>query len=706
METTADGIMRSSTAPRARAALCRACAAVFLFAAPLLALDEVLWEKNSAWAPADTTYFDGAVCALDGADACPREMGWQGNRLAWRFALPADAAKTPELRLELIVDRFFNAVTIEVLAGPEGAQGAAVGSLAVQATGIYRLRIPASAFRAGGLNEIALRGDCEVGYGKPSGIRWAVVGLYRHYDAPPAVTDRELLDDTQWRACRYFFEQAFGNGLVLDTQGAGAASMAAVGFGATAMTILAERAGTTPRWTISRDRARARAEAILDAVLAIQSRQAESAEEWGFAGIPYHFVDAEGRRARSSEVSTIDAAIMLAGLLQAGEYFGGELRTKADAVFRAVDFKRFYRAEHRRYSHGWRPESGFIATEWDRPGDETLLVCLLALAQDPADPDRLKACYGYVRVSEAYAGIPVVRSYFGSLFTYTFAHFWFPFECLGKDRPGDAGMGTVAAVDWWQNSRRAVEASRRYHADLAATYPALGARAWGASACYRADRAEYFGTNGAAPAEAEPAFDGTLPPHGAVMALFLARTAADETLGANPAFQALRYYYESRFAALWCSYGPRSSFDNAGNVSPMVVCIEKGPEALGIEAYLSGMPARTLSRNAAIAAALARVFERAACPQPFIRGRVNADRATDIADPIFVLTYLFGRGQPPACRKAADANGDGAIDIADAIVLLALLFGGLAALPAPFAACGLDAGTNDLSCDEFPECTD
>jgi hypothetical protein len=443
------------------------------------------------------------------------------------------------------------------------------------------------------------------------------VGLYRHYAVPPDVSDADLLDDTQWRACRYFYEQAFPNGLVLDTMGSDVASIAATGFGLTALTILAERAGvgTNPRWTISREAARARAGATLRAVREIQERQPAAPEEWGWAGLPYHLVDERGRRARKSEVSSVDGALLLAGVLQAGQHFGGALREQADAIFRNADLKRFHRKEHNRYSHGWRPEGGLFAVEWDRPGDETLLVCLLSLARDPADPDRLRAGYGYPREIEEYAGIPVVRSYFGSLFTYAFAHFWIPFDRLGKDRPGDAGMPDVPAVDWWENSRRAVEASRRYHLDRLREFPALGEDAWGASSCYRADRLDGFGMNGAAPAEAEPAFDGTIPPHAAILSIFLAgRTgrkdlAGNRDLGANPAFRALRHYYRTRLGVLWCSYGPRSSFDARGNVSPMVVGVEKGPEALGIEAFRTGRPARELASHPAVAEAIGKVFE-------------------------------------------------------------------------------------------------
>ena len=388
---------------------------------------------------------------------------------------------------------------------------------------------------------------------------------------------------------------------------------------------------------------------------------------------------------------------MLAGILQAGEYFGGVLRDKAVAIFENVDWKRFYKKSTNRYSHGYRPGAGLLASAWDRPGDETLLVRILSLAQDPADPERLNACFGYPRVTGTHRGIPVVRSFFGSLFTYTFAHFWIPFECLGEDRPVDAGFPSVPAVDWWENSRLAVAANRRYHLDQFARYPSLGEASWGASACFRADATGYFGPNGAAPAEAEPAFDCTVPPHGAIMSLFLAPTAPDEEFVANPAFRALEHYYRSRFAELWTSYGPRSSFDASGNVSPMVVGIEKGPEALGIEAYRTGRTVRDLLSNGSGMQTLTGVFESGECESSalFVRGRVNGDQATDLSDAAFLLEFLFLGGARPACEDAADANDDGQLDTSDAVWTLGFLFLGTAPPHAPFPEPGLEP-TPDL----------
>lgn len=74
----------------------------------------------------------------------------------------------------------------------------------------------------------------------------------------------------------------------------------------------------------------------------------------------------------------------------------------------------------------------------------------------------------------------------------------------------------------------------------------------------------------------------------------------------------------------------------------------------------------------------------------FIRGDSNRDAAINIADPIYLLNYLFRGGDALSCPDAADANDDGALDIADAISLLNFLFLGGAPPPPPFPEPGPD----------------
>ena len=73
------------------------------------------------------------------------------------------------------------------------------------------------------------------------------------------------------------------------------------------------------------------------------------------------------------------------------------------------------------------------------------------------------------------------------------------------------------------------------------------------------------------------------------------------------------------------------------------------------------------------------------------RGDVNSDHRVDIADPIFLLNFIFGGGSAPRCRAAANANADSRLDISDAITLLTVLF----VNPAPLTP---------LTADEIAQC--
>lgn len=71
----------------------------------------------------------------------------------------------------------------------------------------------------------------------------------------------------------------------------------------------------------------------------------------------------------------------------------------------------------------------------------------------------------------------------------------------------------------------------------------------------------------------------------------------------------------------------------------------------------------------------------------FRRGDANLDGAIDVADPVFILGYLFVSGPAPACREAADVDSDDAETIGDAIYLLGHLFDEGPPPAAPYPEC-------------------
>ncbi len=87
-------------------------------------------------------------------------------------------------------------------------------------------------------------------------------------------------------------------------------------------------------------------------------------------------------------------------------------------------------------------------------------------------------------------------------------------------------------------------------------------------------------------------------------------------------------------------------------------------------------------RNGAVSGAALVPFTNLREVNVFRRGDANADGRIDIADGVFVLSYLFNN-RTAGCLDAADINDDGAINIADPVFLLTYIFSEGAAIPAP-----------------------
>lgn len=88
----------------------------------------------------------------------------------------------------------------------------------------------------------------------------------------------------------------------------------------------------------------------------------------------------------------------------------------------------------------------------------------------------------------------------------------------------------------------------------------------------------------------------------------------------------------------------------------------------------------------------------------FVRGDLNEDGSLDLADPVFVLTYLFAAGTEPSCQSAADVDASGSVDPTDAVLLLNFLFLAGPAPREPFPGCGEDDADSTLSCESFSAC--
>lgn len=95
----------------------------------------------------------------------------------------------------------------------------------------------------------------------------------------------------------------------------------------------------------------------------------------------------------------------------------------------------------------------------------------------------------------------------------------------------------------------------------------------------------------------------------------------------------------------------------------------------------------------------------------FHRGDSNADGEANLADAIFIFSFLFLGGPVPGCLESVDVNNDRAVNITDGIALLTFLFLGGEA-PAdpgpPPSPCGADidppGSPGDLGCESYDRC--
>lgn len=426
-----------------------------------------------------------------------------------------------------------------------------------------------------------------------------------------------LIADIEERTFRYFWQTTNpANGLARDrVPSPSAASIAATGFALAACPIGAERG------FISRKAARERVLQTLrflhDAPQGPQSRGVA-----GYKGFFYHYLDMiTGMRDGASELSTVDTAFLLAGVLFCRAYFdrahGAEaaIRSLADAIYSRVDW-RWAQPAPPAISHGWSPECGFIPYDW-RGYNEALIVYLLALGSPSFPVDRAafdEWTSGYSAQLGAYGGRPHIA--FAALSGHLFNHAFVDFRGLAE--PAMAGVG----LDMIENTRRAIEAQRAYTAANPMGWKGYDADGWGLGACdgpgeatvphdgaLRSFRA-YAARGAAGP---EPFDDGTLSPAAVIGALPLDPEAA------IPAIAALdRRYGDAIFRRYGYVDAYNPSFDcrvppaqgtclpGIGWVGPDHIGIDQGLILAMVENYRSGLVWRVMRRSAPLRRGLVR----------------------------------------------------------------------------------------------------
>jgi hypothetical protein len=294
-------------------------------------------------------------------------------------------------------------------------------------------------------------------------------------DAPSQATDWEMLDQLRRSIVGYCRNESNPrNGLIADrTQPGSPSSIAAAGMGLSVYIVAAERGMLS------------RADAV-DRTLTLlrflhSSHQGPEPDATGYKGFYYHFLDMQsGRRAIQCELSTVDTAILMAGVLTAANHFTAnnpresEIRKLAEILYRRIDWQ-WALDGGTTISHGWTPEAEFLPYRWDTGYSEAVILYALALGSPtfPIDPQGYQDWISTFEWRKVY---DIEYLYAGPLFIHQMSHLWVDFRGIQDD------FNRRLGVDYFENSRRATYIHRQYGIENPRGFAHYSEYVWGLTA--------------------------------------------------------------------------------------------------------------------------------------------------------------------------------------------------------------------------------
>ena len=375
--------------------------------------------------------------------------------------------------------------------------------------------------------------------------------------------DEELLDDLEKSGCLFFWEQGSPTtGQVLDRarhdlNGARdprrMASIAATGFALTTLAI-ADKRGYFPHAQIV-ERVRTTLDWHLNKMPEVH-------------GFFYHFTDIEsGARVGRAELSSIDTALLLCGVLTAQEHFrDARIKTLAQQIYERVDWP-WMRNGGDTFAMEWRPGSGFGAARWSHYC-ELMMIYLLAIGS-PSHPVPPETWNNFSRPIIQFEDYKYISGN-DPLFTHQYSQAWFDFRHKHD-----------AHADYFENSVIATRA----HKAFCLSYPEwYNEGYWGVSA---SDSAHGYQAWGGPPAIGP--LDGSVVPCAAAGSLPFLPADCIAVL------RSMRAMWGDR---AWGRYGFVDAFHPAANwYDPDVLGIDQGISDEMAENLRSGFVWKTFMRN-------------------------------------------------------------------------------------------------------------
>ncbi len=376
--------------------------------------------------------------------------------------------------------------------------------------------------------------------------QWTIVLRENEVDAPSGVlfiddltfidndvtiqNDMDFINLWQERMFKFFWDCANpDNGLIRDrTSNLNECSIASVGFGLTAICIGIERGWIT--YSEGYNRVLTTLNSFHDDPIDPNDFYVESKD-----GLFYHFVDINtGQWNGKDGVSTIDTALLMAGILTCRKYFSGTaVENLADDIYRAVQWDTFISADETLHML-WTPTpSGGYSVDCWRGYNEAMILYLMAIGS-PTHPVSVASWEAwaskYVDDWGAYYGYGLLTC--PPLFTHQYSHCWIDFR---EKKDG--------YTNYFQNSTYATKVNRIYGRDI--WYPNEDMGNMSAT-----DSCTSYHAFGFPPAE--PFNDGTIDPHS---------TVASIVFTPGPSISSTRYIYDHYKSEMWGIYGLTSGIN-------------------------------------------------------------------------------------------------------------------------------------------------
>jgi hypothetical protein len=209
------------------------------------------------------------------------------------------------------------------------------------------------------------------------------------------------------------------------------------------------------------------------------SLQSERPDATGFQGFYYHFLDMHsGRRVWQCELSLVDTALLMAGILTVGCYFDGagneeSLRRLSEALYRRVDWH-WARNGRETVSQGWKPEYGFLHYGWEGYNEATIVYVLGIGSPTHPLPETSFSGWTLTYQWENLLGHDVLYS--GPLFTHLFSHAWIDYRGIKDVFMREKGS------DYFENTTRSIALQREYCARNPRGYRGYDRDLWGITA--------------------------------------------------------------------------------------------------------------------------------------------------------------------------------------------------------------------------------